>query len=357
MLARIRPDTLRWLLVAVNVALTAFLGWCALYAFNFNKTVGVALKDKSWYKPIEGYAHLSADEIKGYKIPERSAPPPVAGKPQAVALAFEPMVPRLPEEKVNEEPADLAEESAVEGGPLSDKWTLESVVWAEGPAQTYAFLSEKQPDPARPAAVVRPGTTFPAAKTTASTYRRPAAGAKLQSKQKMLRVYDAEVNAHPVEIGERAIFFVEAQENPVAIVYTEAGLENSEDRYVFDPKAKKYVLKKEEEVYDPLVLKGRDPNEDPNAPAKKAVPPVDPDSRGSISVGGKTLQATTPAPAAAPPPAASGSRIVSSSPASRPAPPSAKDVQELKSAINDMKKNIPPEELKKINEAMTGGKK
>jgi len=32
-------------------------------------------------------------------------------------------------------------------------------------------------------------------------------------------------------------------------------------------------------------------------------------------------------------------------------------IESLKGAINDMKKNIPPEELKKINEAMTGRKK
>ncbi len=355
MLARIQPDALRWLLVGANVALTALLGWCALYAFNFNKTVGVALKDKSWYNPVEGYAHLSPDDVKGYKIPERSAPPPVAGKPQSIALAFEPLPPPPPEEENTEESAEESPDvAALDGGPLSDKWALESVFETEGKAQLYAFLSEKPPE-AKPAGPTRAATSFPASRLTTSSYRRPPAAAKTQTKQKVLRIYDADVNAHPVEIGERAIFFVEAHAKPLAILYTEVNLD-PEGSYAFDPKATRYMLKKEEEPYDPFVMIGRDQDEDPNAPARRPAPQADPDSRGSLSVGGKTLQTKSPAPEEAPaagPPKAGG-RIISNSPAARSAPPSAKDVRELKSALNDMKKHIPPEELKKLNEAARG---
>lgn len=209
MYALVRPNSLRWLLCALNVALLALAVWYTLLAFNLRATLGVALG----HPVADDRLSLGAwPDLNAYVVPVRNVSAHDEGASIRIAQRLEP--PRYGPAAGTSVPPGPAAPSPLAG------WTLVSVLETAGKAQVYAVI-EKKAGQARPFPYTSEGRKALPRGAPAARWERSSVP-QGRGAQLLLRIYDPEANPRPVWIGARAYYFAGFTERPTGIVCIEA---------------------------------------------------------------------------------------------------------------------------------------
>ena len=364
MLARIRPETIRYALLALNLVLMALALWCGLYAFGFQRPIGVLLGDPSWWKPVEGFKPVT--DLAPYRLPERvQSTGGVDVASSRIGQFFMLPSPPPPAQALPEDPEpaqdDIVEEGLVENGPLNEEWEIGGSIVMPDPMLSVITLSKKRVQPPAGGRLPARGVTTisRAAQQSGRYVRPPQAGAKDESK--LLRLYDRRLYPYGISIDETVYLLMEIRGgDPFSIVY-QAGAGTLKDG--FTPSGPRYLMAQQDsgqrdwrDVAPPEEGVGGMPG-----PAKPAQAATNPDRRGVIQVGSHTYgdRADTDAAAAAnaPPAAGTATRTTTAftprSAAGAPRTPTAEEVRNLGEAM----KGVPAQERQKLIQAMQGGRR
>ena len=339
---KLHPDHVRYLLVVLNLVLTGFMVWCGLFAFGFGPALWAARISESGWRRITGIEPVK--DLAQYTIPETQRKAQVGNIPARIADTFEPPPPPPPPVAVETEEVPT-EEEIMEAGPLTDTWEISSAALMPDPSTSCVWIAEQSKLPAgRRAGLSNARSRFTT--TTRTRTSTSSASARLRAlsaqKQMLLHLYHETRNPNPKEISEDLwVYLLDIRRAPTAIVYRVDGDEKS------------YLLKKDSKDGDPLTIQPEEDEDKKPPSARSKLGKKDPALEGKIKVGAKTLgkeeedEETASASTAAKTPS---SGIRSSARGPRPAPPSKKDVRDLK----DVMKKIPAMDRKKLSDAMKG---